>query len=152
MHYINEFWYILIISIFNYFNFQSLSQKLNLIFKFSLIKRKMNVPLWTHMGHKVYRNDRKTFITCCTIALKIWDECNASFVFLLFFSSHRSIKFCHLSKMWRKTIRQCIHGCSWLIFPKTFSFLRNILSWYWKTNLKETVHIFCSLPEWIGNI
>ena len=51
----------------NYFNFQfsdlhtfykqktlkpSLAQNLKLIFKFSTIMRQINIPLWTHIGHK----------------------------------------------------------------------------------------------------
>ena len=31
----------------------------------------INVPLWTHMGYKGRRKDRKTFIRCYTIALKL---------------------------------------------------------------------------------
>ena len=30
----------------------SLAQKLKLIFKFSTIMGQLNIPLWTHMGHK----------------------------------------------------------------------------------------------------
>ena len=90
----------------NYFNFQfsyhltfykpknikpSLAQKLKLIFKFSTIMGQINIPLWTHMGHKGWRKDGKTFIRCYTIALKFWDEFNANFV-LLCFSSYSSIE------------------------------------------------------------
>ena len=59
-------YYILIISIFNFFIFihftnqialkpkqkLNLAQKLKLIFKFSTIIELINVPLWTHMGDK----------------------------------------------------------------------------------------------------
>ena len=92
----------------NYFNFlifihftnqitlkPSLAQKLKLIFKFSTIMEQINVPLWTHMGHKGWRKDGKTFISCYTIALKFWDEFNANFV-LLYFSSYSLIKMWHL--------------------------------------------------------
>ena len=94
----------------NYFNFQflifihftnqitlkpSLAQKLKLIFKFSTIMEQINVPLWTHMGHKGWRKDGKTFIRCYTIALKFWDEFNSNFV-LSYFSSYSSIKVWHL--------------------------------------------------------
>ena len=40
----------------------SLAQKLKLIFKFSMIMGQINIPLWTHMGHKGSRKDEKTFI------------------------------------------------------------------------------------------
>ena len=100
----NELCYILIISTFNFLLFiqftnqiilkTSLAQKLKLIFKFSTIKGQINVPLWTHMGHKGWRKDGKTFIRCYTIALKLWDEFNANFV-LLYFSSYSSIKMWH---------------------------------------------------------
>ena len=62
MHCVYELCYILIISIFNLLIFihctnqiilnPSLTQKLKLIFKFSNIMEQINVPLWTHMGHK----------------------------------------------------------------------------------------------------
>ena len=107
---INELCYILIISIISIFIFnflifirftnqialkQSLTQKLKPIFKFSTIKGQINVPLWTHMEHKGWRKDGKTFIRCYTIALKFWDEFNANFV-LLYFSTCSSIKMWHL--------------------------------------------------------
>ena len=105
MHCVNELYYILIISIFNFLIFihftnqitlkPSLAQKLKLIFKFSTIMEQINVPLWTHMGHKGWRKDGKTFTRCYTIALKLWDEFNANFV-LLYFSSYSSIKMWHL--------------------------------------------------------
>ena len=105
VHCVNELCYILTISIFNFLIFihftnqitlkQSLAQKLNLIFKFSLIKRQINIPLWTHMRRKGWRKDGKTFIRCYTIALKFWDEFNANFV-LCYFSSQRLIKIWHL--------------------------------------------------------
>ena len=102
-HCINELCYI-IISISNLFIFihftnqkklkPSLAQKLKHIFKFSTIMRQVNIPLWTHMGHKGWIKDGKTFIRCYTIALKLWDEFNANFV-LLYFSSYSSIKMWH---------------------------------------------------------
>ena len=70
------------------------STKLKLIFKFSTIMGQINIPLWTHMGHKGWKKDGKTFIRCYTIALKFWDEFNANFV-LLYFSSYSSIKMWH---------------------------------------------------------
>ena len=70
---------------------QSLVQKLNLIFKFSLMKRQINIPHWTFVWYKGWGKDEKTSISCSPIALKFWDEFNASFV-LLYFSSYRSIK------------------------------------------------------------
>ena len=48
-----------------------------------------------HMGHKRQRKVGKTFIRCCTIALKFWGEFNANFV-LLYCSSYSSIKMWHL--------------------------------------------------------
>ena len=106
MHCVNELCCILIISIFNFlidlhiFNKQAtlkqtLAQKLNLIFKFSSINRQINILLWIHMWHKGWGKDGKTFISCYAIALKFWDEFNASYV-LLYFSSYRSIKIWHL--------------------------------------------------------
>ena len=82
--------WIVLYNYFNYFNihFQfsylhtfykpnkikpSLAQKLKLTLKFSTIKIWTNVPLWTHMGHKGWRKDGKTFIRCYAIALKSWD-------------------------------------------------------------------------------
>ena len=67
------------------------STKVKLIFKFSTIMEQINVPLWTHMGHKGWRKDGKTFIRCYTITLKFRDEFNAYFV-LLNFLSYSSIK------------------------------------------------------------
>ena len=103
MHCINELSYILIISIpkfpvFICFTYQktlkpSVAQKLKLIFKFSTTGQ-VNILLWTHMGHKGWRKDGKSFIRCYTIALKPWDEFNANFV-LLYFSSYSSIKMWH---------------------------------------------------------
>ena len=105
VHWVNELCYILIISIFNFLFFinftnqitlkPSLAQKFKLIFKFSTIMGQINIPLWTHMGHKGWRKDGKPFIRCYTIALKLWDEFNANFV-LLYFSSYSSIKMWHL--------------------------------------------------------
>ena len=96
----------------NYFNFQfyylhtfykpnniktkpSTKVIFKLIFKFSTIKGQISAPLWTHMGHKGWRKDGKTFIRCYTFALKFWDEFNANFV-LLYFSSYSSIEMWHL--------------------------------------------------------
>ena len=94
----------------NYFNFQMSylrtfykpkniktrpSAKLKLIFKFSKIMGQINIPLWTHMGHKGWRKDGKPFIRCYTIVLKSWDEFNTNFV-LLYFSSYSSLKMWHL--------------------------------------------------------
>ena len=101
----NELCYILIISTFNFLFFihftnqitlkPSLAQKLKLMFKFSTIMGQINAPLWTHVGHKGWRKDGKTFIRCYTIALKFWHELNANFA-LLYFSSYGSIKMWHL--------------------------------------------------------
>ena len=60
-----------------------------LIFKFSTIMGADSAPLWTHMEHKGWRKDGKTFIKCSAFALKFWDEFNANFVFL-YFSSYSS--------------------------------------------------------------
>ena len=69
--------------------------KLKHIFKFSTIKGQINARLWTHMGHKGWRKDGKTFIMCYNVALKIWDEFNSNFV-LLYFSSCIWINMWHL--------------------------------------------------------
>ena len=98
MHCVNEMRNVLIILIYNFLIFihftnqiikQSLAQKLNLIFKFNLIKRQKNIPPWTHMRHKGWRKDGKTFIECYTIALNL-------ILILLYFSNYRSIKIWHL--------------------------------------------------------
>ena len=65
-----------------------------LIFKFST-KGQISASLWTHMGHKGWRKDGKTFISCYTFALKFWDEFNASFV-LSYFSKYSSVEMWHL--------------------------------------------------------
>ena len=100
----NELYYILIISIYNFLTFihftnkttlkPRLAQKLKLIFKFSTIKRQINAPLWAHMGHKGWRKDGKPFIRRYTIASKFWDEFKSNFV-LSYFSSYSSIKIWH---------------------------------------------------------
>ena len=95
---------------------------MNLIFKVSQTMRQIDIPLWTHMGHKEWSEDGKTFTRCYTIASKFWDEFNANFV-LLHFSSYRSIKIWHLylKNVEKKAVRQCIN-------------------------------IFCTLSEWTRNI
>ena len=105
VHCVYELCYILIISIFNFLIFihftnqiilkPSLAQKSKLIFKFGTIMEQINIPLWTHMGHKGWRKDKKTFIRSDTIALKFWDEFNTKCV-LLYFSCYSSIKIWHL--------------------------------------------------------
>ena len=60
----------------------------------------INIPLWTHMGHKQWRKDGKTFKSCYTTALKLWDEFNANFV-LVHFSS------CSSTKMWTPLSQKC---------------------------------------------
>ena len=63
---------------------QRLVEKLNLIFKFSQTKRQVNVSLWTHVGHKEWKVDGKTFTIaykfCLYHCYKFWDEFNANFV------------------------------------------------------------------------
>ena len=71
MHYVYELSYILIILIFSFLIFihctnlitlkPSLAQKLKLIFKLSTIMEQINVPLWTHMGHKRIKKGWKNF-------------------------------------------------------------------------------------------
>ena len=63
---------------------QSLAQRLKLIFKFSSVKRQINIPRWTHLEHQGWRKDGKSFTRCYTIALKFWDEFNVNFVLLYF--------------------------------------------------------------------
>ena len=65
------------------------------IVKFSTLKGQISALLWTHIGHKGWRKNGKTFIRCYTFTLKFWDEFNANFV-LLYFSSYSSIKMWHL--------------------------------------------------------
>ena len=136
-----------------------------LIFKFRIIKGQISAPLWTNIGHKGWRKDRKTFIRCYNFALKFWDELNANFV-LLCFSSYSSIKMWHLYLKYMEKNNNAVHlrqGWSSLIFSKTFSIWRNILPLHSKrivhflfcvfqTKLKKAVNIFCRLPEWIRNM
>ena len=92
-----------IVSYTHYFNFlifihfmnQMKSERLKLIFKFSSIKRQINIPLWTYLGNKGWRKDGKTFARCYTIALKFSDNFHANFL-LLYFLSYRSTKIWHL--------------------------------------------------------
>ena len=58
----------------------SLAQKLNLIFKFNLIKRQINILLWPNMGHKGWRKNRKTLKRGCIIALKFYNKFSSNFV------------------------------------------------------------------------
>ena len=137
MHCINELCYILIISIFNFLIFihftnlktlkPSLAQKLKLLFKFSTIMGQINIPLWTHMGHKGWRQDGKTFIRCYTIALKLWDQFNANFV-LFYFSSYISIKMWHFFLKIVEKNSKAVHLRLVLsYFFRNLSILRNIL-------------------------
>ena len=165
---INELHYILIISIFNFLIFihftkqitlkPSLAQKLKLIFKFSTIKGQINVPLWTHMGHKVWRKDGKIFMKCYTIALKFWDKFNANFV-LLYLSSYGSIKMWHLYLENVEKNSKAVH-LKWVL---TYLFntkkhltlalkkIVHLLFCVFQTKLNKAVNIFCILPEWIRN-
>ena len=61
----------------------------------SWIKGQISAPLWTHMGHKGWIKDGKSFVRCYTFASQFWDEFNANFV-LLYFSNYSSIKMWHL--------------------------------------------------------
>ena len=61
----------------------------------SWIKGQISAPLWTHMGHKGWIKDGKSFVRCYTFAPQFWDEFNANFV-LLYFSNYSSIKMWHL--------------------------------------------------------
>ena len=119
-------WIILYIHYFNFVIFthfanqitlhQNLAQKLNLIFKVNQTKWQINIPLWTHMGHKEWREDGKTFTRCYTIALKFWDEFNPNFV-LLYFSSYTSIK------IWNHYFKINKHLALVLIKICTYTFL-----------------------------
>ena len=152
MHCINELCYILIILISNFLIFvhftnektlkPSLAQKLNLIFKFSTIKAHINAPLWTHMGHKGWRKDEKTFIRCYTIALKFWDEFNANFV--LYFSSYSSIKMWQLYLKHVEKNNKAVH----LKLVLTYLFLKIVHLFFcvFQTKLNKAVNIFCALP------
>ena len=81
---------------------QRLAQNLKLVFKFSSIKRQINIPLWTHMGHEGWRKDRKTMIRCYTIALKFSHEFDTNFVWL-YFSQYRSI---NIWQLYLKTVKK----------------------------------------------
>ena len=161
-----------------YFNFQfsifilfttqrtlkpSLAQKLKLIFKFSTIMGLINIPLWTHMGHKGWRKDGKTFVRCYTIALKLWDEFNANFV-LLYFSSYSSIKMWHFFLKNVEKNNKAVHLRLVLtyLFKNLFNTKKH-LAWALKkivhlifcvfqTKLNKAVNFFCRLPECIRNL
>ena len=147
-HCINELYYRLIISISNFLIFihfpnqkttPSLAQNLKLIFKFSMIMGQKNIPLWTHMGHKGWRKDGKTFIRCYTIALKLWHEFNANFA-LLHFSWNSSIKMWHFFLKNVEKNNKAVHlRLVSPVFFKTFSILRNILP------LKKKLSIYFSV-------
>ena len=79
---------------------------LNHIFKVRQTKQEINISLWTHMGHKEWKEDGKTFTRCYTIALRFGDEFNANSV-LLYFSSSRSINICHFENV--KTKNKTVH-------------------------------------------
>ena len=130
----NELCYTLIISIFSFLIFihftnqialkPSLAQKFKLIFKFSTIKGQINAPLWSHIRHKGWKKDGKTFVRYYTIALKFWDEFNSNFV-LSYFSSYSSIKIWHLYLKNVEKNNKAEHLRLVLIFSKTFSIRRN---------------------------
>ena len=92
-------WIVLYIHYFYFLIFMHLTNQV------SQTKRQINIPLWTHMGHKGWREDEKTFTRCCTISLKFWHELYVNFV-LLYFSSYSSIKIWHLyfKNMKKKTV------------------------------------------------
>ena len=140
----------------------SLAQNLKLIFKFSTIMGQINVPLWTHMRHKGWWKDGKTFIRCYAIALKFWDEFNVNFA-LSYLSSYSSIKTWHLYLKNVEKNNKVVHLRFSLMFSQTFSILRNILPGHSKkfvhllfcvfqTKLNKAVNIFCRPPEWIRNV
>ena len=134
---------ILIISISNFLIFThfinqktlkpSLAQKLKLIFKFSTIMGQINIPLWTHMGHKGWRKDGKTFIRCYIIALKLWDEFNANFI-LFYFSSYISIKMWHLFLKIVEKNNKAVH-------------LRLVLSYFFKNRFNTKKHLAWGLKR-----
>ena len=109
------------------------------------------------------KKDGKTFIRCYAIAVKFWDEFNASFV-LLYFSNYRSIKTWHLfseNVEKNKNVRHLRLLFTYL--NQNLSILRNILPWCSKEivhvvfcilqiNLYKALNIFCTLPKWIRNI
>ena len=148
MHCVNELYCIFIISFFYLHAFHKPNNiitkpsiKVTLIFKVSQTKRQIDIPLWTHMGHKEWSEDGKTFTKCYTIASKFWDEFNANFV-LLHFSSYRSIKIWHIYFRYveKKAGRPCIKTPKHLlqdfyIVSDHFGTLcikglRNVLPWY----------------------
>ena len=119
--YIHYFNFLIFMHFTNQITLQQSLTFLNLIFKVSQTRGQINIPLWTHMGHKEWRHDGKgviPFTGCChTIALKFWDEFNANFV-LFSFSSYRSKKVWHLyfKNVKKNAIWQCIK------IPKYFQF------------------------------
>ena len=60
----------------------NITTKLSLKVKSSKLarQREINIRLWTHMRHKGWRKNGKTFTRCYTIAVKFWDEFNANYI------------------------------------------------------------------------
>ena len=122
----------------------SLALKLNLALRSSSIKWEINIPLWTHMEHKGWGKDGKAFIRCCIIALRFWDQFNASFP-LLNFSTYKSMKIWHL---YLKKVERNNMGMHLRLL---FTYLRQICPCtfcVFQKKVNKAVNIFCTLPEW----
>ena len=158
--------YILIISISNFLIFihftnqkilkPSLARKLELTFKFSTIMGQINITLWTHIGHKGWRKDGKTFRRCYTIALELRDKFNANFV-LLHFSSYGSIKMWQLFPENVEKNNKAVHLRLVLthLFKNLFNTKKHLAWALYKNcpfiflcipNKVKAVNIFCTLP------
>ena len=113
------------------------------------------------MGHKGWGKERKTFIRYYNIALKFWDEFNASFVFL-YFLHYESIKSWHLFlknvEESNKTVHlrllfTCIHQ-NFFNIKKHLALKKfvHIFFCIFQTKLYRAVKIFFTRPERIRNI
>ena len=125
----------------------SLALKLNLALRSSSIKWEINIPLWTHMEHKGWGKDGKAFIRCCIIALRFWDQFNASFP-LLNFSTYKSMKIWHL---YLKKVERNNMGMHLRLL---FTYLRQICPCtfcVFQKKVNKAVNILCTLPEWTRN-
>ena len=148
MYCVTELCYILNISFFHFlicihFTYQRLSkqslaqklaQNLKLIFKFSWIKRQINIPRWTYMGHKEWKKGERwkafsnMFYHCFEISR--WNQCKFCFAVFLKLLVNKNLT--SLSQKCQKKIVRSFKVALYTdIQQKIFniSILRNTLPW-----------------------
>ena len=113
------------------------------------------------MGHKGWGKERKTFIRYYNIALKFWDEFNASFVFL-YFLHYGSIKSWHLFLKNVEENNKTVHlRLLFTCIDQNFFNIKkhlalkkfvHIFFCIFQTKLYRAVKIFFTRPERIRNI